>query len=95
MGIHTGRKHMNSNYKNARKTVCAASYCKKWLFHSKDAAIEAANFYFNHDGWRRKEKGLRARPYYCEACGGWHLTKMGYKEWNERKREIWWLRNER
>lgn len=88
------RKGANPNYRNARKTMCAASGCEKWLFHSKGAAVEASKYYFNNDGWRQKEKGQKARSYYCGACGGWHLTKMSYKEWNGRRKMIWKLRNE-
>lgn len=86
---------LNANYRNAKKMMCASSGAKKWLFHSRGAAIDAARVYLDGDDFRYKTEEKVARAYYCKACGGWHLTKMNLRQWNERKREMRRLRGKK
>ena len=90
------RNIKNVNYKNAKKVFCVFAGTKKWLFHSEGAAKDAASFYFKNNGNKLFcRDGISARAYYCDACGGWHLTKMTLPQWKERQKEILRLRSRR
>lgn len=75
-------------YKNAKRMKCASSMAEKWWFKSKDAALAAAAYNFKLKFAKGKTGITKERAYYCQSCGGWHLTHYKLDEWKERKEEI-------
>lgn len=81
-------KEQPAVYRNATRVRCAASMSEKWMFHSKNAAIEAAKYNFTNKTKNFRENAVYERAYHCTACGGWHLTKMDIGQWLVRKKEL-------
>lgn len=85
--FHAQKSERPPMYKNAIRIRCVAAVAEKWLFHSKEAAIEAAKYNW-HQRLERDGEDRRERVYYCRTCGGWHLTKMSKEQWREKKAKV-------
>lgn len=58
------------------KTYCEKSKVKKHLFTTQEKAEQyMTNLIMNA---RSIDGGLPQRVYYCEACGGWHITSKAH-----------------
>lgn len=58
------------------KVYCEVSKIKKHLFPTQEKAEQyMRNLILNS---RKLEGGLPKRVYYCESCGGWHMTSKAH-----------------
>lgn len=64
---HSERMHTNSNY-----VFCVGAGRSKLLFESEAKARTFMKF--NSEKIADKNGHAPVRAYYCECCGGWHLT---------------------
>jgi hypothetical protein len=50
--------------------------CGKHTYRDRRSVISAINVVMR----RRKNRPKMLRPYYCDQCQGWHLTKQEKRE---------------
>ena len=66
--------------KPKNRIVCPEIGRQKMLFETEEKAQRFIAF--NNDDIKHGEK---LRHYYCEACGGWHITHLRYSKTFEGK----------
>ena len=64
---------MEPNDRN--RVVCPICGRKKLLFETEKKALR----YLEFNGEAIQREGETLRAYYCEGCGGWHITSKPYK----------------
>lgn len=62
--------------KPKKRVMCPECWREKMLFETQEKALNFIRF----NGDDIDTKGKKLRPYYCEACGGYHITSKTYSK---------------